>query len=159
MSLAPPPGSRGIDEVLAAARERLVRLDPEPAHLAARRGSVLVDTRPLGQREATGTIPGALVIDRNVLEWRLDPRSEARLPGADSYDTHYILFCQQGYASSLAAASLQDLGLHRATDLAGGFVAWRAAGLPVLRPAGPTRSDRHLVSAHPVAHAAPREDP
>lgn len=159
MSLAAPPGSRGIDQILAEARQKLVRLDPEPAHLAARRGAVLVDTRPVGQREATGTIPGALIIDRNVLEWRLDPRSDARLPVADSYDIHYILFCQQGYASSLAAATLQDIGLHRATDLAGGFVAWRAAGLPVLKPAGPHRGDRHLVSAHPVAHVAPREDP
>jgi rhodanese-related sulfurtransferase len=128
---------RSIDEILASARERLVRLDPEAAHVAARHdGAVLVDTRPVGQRDATGTIPGALIIDRNVLEWRLDPRCEARLPIADSYDTHYVLFCQQGYSSSLAAASLQDLGLHRATDLDGGFVAWRAAGLPVLGPAG-----------------------
>jgi rhodanese-related sulfurtransferase len=142
--------SRSIDEVLAAARERLVRLDPEGAHLAARSGAVLVDTRPVGQREATGTIPGALVIDRNVLEWRLDPRCEARLPIADSYDTHYILFCQQGYSSSLAAASLQDLGLHRATDMSGGFVEWRAAGLPVLPPPRPTPN---LVLAHP------REEP
>ncbi|GAA1888883.1 rhodanese-like domain-containing protein [Asanoa iriomotensis] len=141
---------RSIDEILEAARERLVRLDPEAAHVAARSGAVLVDTRPVGQREATGTIPGALVIDRNVLEWRLDPRCEARLPIADSYDTHYVLFCQQGYSSSLAAASLQDLGLHRATDLAGGFVAWRAAGLPVLPPPPPTPP---LVLAHP------REEP
>ncbi|MDG4826487.1 rhodanese-like domain-containing protein [Asanoa sp. WMMD1127] len=148
--------TRSIDEILEAARVRLNRLEPEAAHVAARTsGSVLVDTRPVGQREATGTIPGALIIDRNVLEWRLDPRCEARLPIADSYDTHYILFCQQGYSSSLAAASLQDLGLHRATDLAGGFVAWRAAGLPVLQPAGPARLESQLVGAHP----APREDP
>nr|WP_090800271.1 rhodanese-like domain-containing protein [Asanoa ishikariensis] len=145
--------SRSIDEILTVARERLVRLDPEPAHVAARAGAVLVDTRPVGQREATGTIPGALIIDRNVLEWRLDPRCDARLPIADSYDTHYILFCQQGYASSLAAASLQDLGLHRATDLAGGFVAWRAAGLPVLQPGAPVRPTPQLVGAHP------REEP
>ncbi|WP_116077134.1 rhodanese-like domain-containing protein [Asanoa ferruginea] len=145
--------SRSIDEVLEAARKRLVRLDPEPAHIAEREGgAVLIDTRPIGQREATGTIPGAVIIDRNVLEWRLDPRSDARLPFADSYDTHYILFCQQGYASSLAAASLQDLGLHRATDLAGGFIAWLAAGLPVLQP-GVTQAPQ-LVGAHP----APRED-
>jgi rhodanese-related sulfurtransferase len=148
--------SRSIDEVLEAARERLVRLDPEPAHVANREtGAVLIDTRPVGQREATGTIPGAVIIDRNVLEWRLDPRSDARLPFADSYDTHYILFCQQGYSSSLAAASLQDLGLHRATDLAGGFVAWLAAGLPVLQPGTPVGLAPQLVGAHP----APREDP
>ncbi|HEV7710859.1 MAG TPA: rhodanese-like domain-containing protein [Asanoa sp.] len=148
--------SRSIDEILEAARERLVRLDPEPAHIAEREaGAVLIDTRPVGQREATGTIPGAVIIDRNVLEWRLDPRSDARLPFADSYDTHYILFCQQGYASSLAAASLQDLGLHRATDLAGGFIAWLAAGLPVLQPGTPVGPAPQLVGAHP----APREDP
>ncbi|GIF71923.1 hypothetical protein Asi02nite_14410 [Asanoa siamensis] len=141
--------SRSIDEILEAARERLIRLDPEPAHLAAREGAVLIDTRPVGQREATGTIPGALIIDRNVLEWRLDPRCDARLPIAESYDTHYILFCQQGYSSSLAAASLQDLGLHRATDMSGGFVAWRAAGLPILPPPRPTP---------PLALAHPREE-
>ncbi|MEV4617574.1 rhodanese-like domain-containing protein [Asanoa sp. NPDC049573] len=147
---------RSIDEILEAARERLVRLDPEPAHLAAREGgAVLIDTRPVGQRDATGTIPGAVIIDRNVLEWRLDPRSDARLPFADSYDTHYILFCQQGYSSSLAAASLQDLGLHRATDLAGGFIAWLGAGLPVLQPGTLAGRPPQLVGAHP----APREDP
>jgi rhodanese-related sulfurtransferase len=141
--------TRSIDEILEAARARLVRLDPEAAHLAARAGAVLVDTRPIGQREATGTIPGALVIDRNVLEWRLDPQCDARLPIAVSYDTHYILFCQQGYSSSLAAASLQDLGLHRATDMSGGFVAWRAAGLPVLQPPRPAPPPAQLVGAHP----------
>jgi rhodanese-related sulfurtransferase len=77
-------------------------------------------------------VPGALHIERNVLEWRLDPRSDARLPEAAGYDTHLIIMCSQGYASSLAAASLQDLGLRQATDLAGGFMAWAAAGLPVL---------------------------
>ena len=151
--------SRSINEILDEARRRLVRLDPEPAHLAARTaGAVLVDTRPIGQRDATGTIPGAVVIDRNVLEWRLDPRSDARLPFADSYDTHYILFCQQGYSSSLAAASLQEIGLRRATDLAGGFVAWLAAGLPVLRPAPSTSTSDGCGpgEAHPRRRAVIR---
>lgn len=126
-----PAGSRGIDEILAQARSRLDRLDPARAHRAAAGGAVLVDIRPAAQRAAHGEIPGALIVERNVLEWRFDPRSDARLPVAGAYDLPVVVFCQEGYTSSLAAASLQDLGLHRATDLAGGFAAWRAAGLPV----------------------------
>jgi rhodanese-related sulfurtransferase len=127
---APPPDSRGIDEILAGARARLSRLDPAATADAIRDGAVLVDIRPAAQRAEHGEIPGAVVIERNVLEWRLDPRSDARLPFADSYDLAVVITCQEGYTSSLAAASLQDLGLHRATDLDGGFAAWRAAGLP-----------------------------
>jgi rhodanese-related sulfurtransferase len=82
-------------------------------------------------RVIEGEIPGAVVIDRNVLEWRLDPASEVRLPIA-SYDAWIVLFCNEGYASSLAAESLQALGIAKATDLAGGFRAWRAAGLPTI---------------------------
>lgn len=126
--------SRGIDEILAAARDRLVRLDPDRARTAQLAGAVLVDIRPIAQRTEYGEIPGALIIERNVLEWRLDPRSDARLPIADRYDLPVIVYCQQGYTSSLAAAALQDLGLHRATDLTGGFEAWRDAGLPVTVP-------------------------
>ena len=129
--LTPPPGSTGIDEILAAARARLDRVGPEAVAAAMRRGAILVDIRPAAQRAEHGEIPGAVIIERNVLEWRLDPRSGARLPFADSYDLEVIVTCQEGYTSSLAAAALQDLGLHRATDLAGGFAAWRAAGLPV----------------------------
>jgi rhodanese-related sulfurtransferase len=123
---------RGIDDVLAQARQQLRRLEPESAYAASRSGALLVDTRPVEQRRAHGEIPGALVIDRNVLEWRLDPACAARLPIADSYDLEVIVVCQQGYSSSLAAASLQALGLRRATDVVGGFDAWRAAGLPVI---------------------------
>lgn len=126
-----PPGARGIDEILDAARARLVRFDPWDAYAAQRAGAVLVDIRPAAQRARTGVIPGALVVERNVLEWRFDPASDARLPVADRYDLPVVVYCEEGYTSSLAAASLQDLGLHRATDLAGGIVAWRAAGLPV----------------------------
>jgi rhodanese-related sulfurtransferase len=122
---------RPIDEILATARDRLHRLDPVQAAAAIRDGALLVDIRPQQQQAAEGRVPGALSIERNVLEWRLDPRSDARLPEAAGYDTHLIIMCSRGYASSLAAASLQDLGLHRATDLAGGFMAWAAAGLPV----------------------------
>jgi rhodanese-related sulfurtransferase len=128
-----PAGSRGIDEILAAARSRLDRLRPVAAREAQLTGAVLVDIRPIAQRAADGQIPDALVVERNVLEWRLDPRSDARLPLADRYDLPVIVFCAEGYTSSLAAASLQDLGLHKATDLAGGFAAWQAAGLPVTR--------------------------
>jgi len=131
LSDAAPAGSAGIDEILAAARARLSRLDAHAVDEAVRRGAILVDIRPAGQRAEFGEIPGAVVIERNVLEWRLDPRSDARLPFADSYDLEVIVTCQEGYTSSLAAASLQDLGLARATDLAGGYAAWRAAGLPV----------------------------
>ena len=129
--LTPPPGSTGIDEILANARARLKRLNPHQVADALHRGAVLVDIRPAAQRAEHGEFPDAIVIERNVLEWRLDPRSDARLPFADTYDLEVIVTCQEGYTSSLAAAALQDLGLRRATDLAGGFAAWRAAGLPI----------------------------
>ncbi len=135
--MSPPPGSRSIDEILAAARARLTRVDPAAAREAQRAGAVLVDIRPAAQRADHGEIPGALIVERNVLEWRLDPRSSARLPIADSYDLPVIVVCQEGYTSSLAAAALQDLGLHRATDLDGGYAAWHAAGLPTRNPADP----------------------
>jgi rhodanese-related sulfurtransferase len=121
----------GIDELLAAARARLDRPDPERAAEMVARGAVLVDTRPGWQRAQEGDLPGALVIERNHLEWRLDPTSTARIPEAVDHDVTWIVFCSEGYSSSLAAASLQDLGLHNATDLDGGFRAWKAAGLPV----------------------------
>ncbi|MEU4559323.1 rhodanese-like domain-containing protein [Actinoplanes sp. NPDC023936] len=122
----PPPGSRGIDEILAQARSRLRRLDPAQTAAAMSEGAILVDIRPAAQRAEHGEFPDAVVIERNVLEWRLDPRSDARLPFANSYDLRVVVACQEGYTSSLAAASLQDLGLRRATDLAGGFAAWQA---------------------------------
>ena len=122
---------RGIDQVLADARARLDRLRPAEALAAQRAGAVLVDIRPAAQRLASGQIPGALVIERNVLEWRFDPHSDARLDIAH-YDLQVVVVCQEGYTSSLAAAALQDLGLHRATDLAGGIAAWLAAGLPTV---------------------------
>ena len=123
--------TRTVDELLAAARARLRRVNPMEAAAAVARGALLVDTRPLQSRQSEGAIPGALLIERNHLEWRLDPASDARIPEAVGYDVEVIVVCSEGYSSSLAAASLQDLGLHRATDLDGGFQAWRAAGLPV----------------------------
>ncbi|MGQ0629726.1 MAG: rhodanese-like domain-containing protein [Sporichthyaceae bacterium] len=128
---AAPAGSRSIDDILAEARRRLVRLTPHQASEAVADGALLVDIRPAAQRAAEGALLGALIVERNVLEWRFDPRSEARLPIADRYDLPVIVFCSEGYTSSLAAAALQDLGLSEATDLAGGFRAWQAAGLPV----------------------------
>jgi rhodanese-related sulfurtransferase len=120
-----------VDEMLETARARLDRVGPERAAELAARGARLVDTRPQWQREAEGTLPEALVIERNHLEWRLDPTSDARIPEATDHDVRWIVVCSEGYSSSLAAASLQDLGLHNATDLDGGFRAWKAAGLPV----------------------------
>ncbi|MGO8979328.1 MAG: rhodanese-like domain-containing protein [Streptosporangiaceae bacterium] len=136
-----PAGSRTIDEILAAARGRLRRLGPAEAQQAAGRGAALVDIRPQAQRATEGEIPGALLIERNVLEWRLDPASSARLPIA-RYDLQVIVVCSEGYTSSLAAAALQDLGVSRATDLDGGFRAWQAAGLPVT-PAAPAAAPGH----------------
>jgi rhodanese-related sulfurtransferase len=126
-----PPGSRSIDDLLAEARARLDRVSPLRASRAAREGAVLVDIRPAAQRAAEGEIPGALIVERNVLEWRFDPASGASLPQA-SYDLEVIVVCSEGYTSSLAAAALQDLGIRGATDLDGGFRAWQDAGLPVV---------------------------
>ena len=111
------------------------RLSSDEVHEAvAKTGAVLVDIRPEGQRAVEGGIAGALIVERNVLEWRLDPASSARLPIAADYDLQVIVFCSEGYTSSLAAAALQDLGLWRATDMVGGFHAWRAKGLPIVAP-------------------------
>jgi rhodanese-related sulfurtransferase len=126
-----PPGSRSIDQLLAEARARLDRLSPLQASRAASEGAVLVDIRPAAQRAAEGEIPGTLIVERNVLEWRFDPASGASLPQA-SYDLRVIVVCSEGYTSSLAAAALQDVGIRGATDLDGGFRAWQAAGLPVV---------------------------
>jgi len=121
-----------VDELLEVARAGLVRVAPADAAEAMAGGALLVDIRPVGLREADGEIPGAIVIDRNVLEWRLDPSSAHRIPEVDEHKT-VILVCDEGYASSLAAATLQQLGLPKATDLAGGFQAWRRDGLPVTK--------------------------
>jgi rhodanese-related sulfurtransferase len=123
---------RSIDEILAEARQRLRRLNPAQTREAMAHGAVLVDIRSVAQREEQGRIPGSLHVERNVLEWRFDPQSEARLPEATGYDVQVIVFCVEGYTSSLAAAALQDLGLTRATDLDGGFRAWEKAGYPVV---------------------------
>ena len=121
---------RTIADVLAAARARLTRLEPADAAAAVREGARLVDIRPGWQRLAEGTVPGAVVIERNHLEWRLDPASDARVDEAVDHDVAWVVLCSEGYTSSLAAAALQDLGIHRATDVVGGYRAWAEAGLP-----------------------------
>jgi rhodanese-related sulfurtransferase len=131
---ARPPGARSVDEILAAARSRLTRVTPGQAFSDIRAGAVLIDIRPAAQRTADGEIPGTVVIERNHLEWRLDPESDARLPWVTGYHLRPIVICAEGYTSSLAAAALQELGFARATDVAGGYLEWRAAGLPVARP-------------------------
>jgi rhodanese-related sulfurtransferase len=128
-------GALNIEQVLSAARARLRRLSPDEAYEAvAKTEAILVDIRPESQRATEGSIAGALVVERNVLEWRFDPASSTRLPVATDHDLEVIVFCSEGYTSSLAAAALQDLGLWRATDMVGGFHAWRATGLPLVPP-------------------------
>jgi rhodanese-related sulfurtransferase len=129
-----PDGARSIEEILAAAREQLARLTPEEAHAACAAGATLIDIRPAAQRAAAGEIPGSVVIERNHLEWRLDPASDARLPWVTGYDLRPIVICTEGYTSSLAASALKDLGFALATDVAGGYQAWQKAGLPTALP-------------------------
>jgi rhodanese-related sulfurtransferase len=118
-----------IDLVLRAARRRYRRLPAAEVPDALRRGAVLVDIRPQAQRFREGEVPGALIIERNVLEWRCDPSSDARLPEAVGDDVQWVILCSEGYTSSLAAAALLDIGLHRATDVIGGYHALVGAGV------------------------------
>lgn len=133
-------GPSRIDVLLDQARTGLGRLGPQEAARAQREGALLVDIRYAALRERDGLIPGAVVVERNELEWRLDPTCPHRLPeadradGADGTGVRAVVICNEGYASSLAARSLHALGLRHATDLDGGFQAWRAAGLPVEAP-------------------------
>ncbi|MFC8366676.1 rhodanese-like domain-containing protein [Streptomyces sp. NPDC057239] len=129
----PAGGAVGIDELLERVRAGYERVEPQAAYEATRTGeALLVDIRYAALRDRDGLVPGALVVERNELEWRLDPRGSHRLPEATSHDLRIVVICNEGYASSLAAESLHRLGLHRATDLVGGFQAWREAGLPVV---------------------------
>jgi rhodanese-related sulfurtransferase len=120
-----------VDDLLASARARIRRLDPHETAAACRRGALLIDIRPTVQRRWEGEVPGALVIERNVLEWRLDPASAHRLAQITDHDREIVVMCSEGYASSLVAATLVDLGFASAADLDGGFQAWVKAGLPV----------------------------
>ncbi|MBV9091381.1 MAG: sulfurtransferase [Mycobacteriaceae bacterium] len=118
-----------IDTLLDAARARLSRLQPQDVPAAVQRGAILVDIRPHAQRAREGALGVALVIERNVLEWRCDPTSEARLPQALNDDVEWVVLCSEGYTSSLAAAALRDLGLRRATDVIGGYRALKETGV------------------------------
>ena len=127
--LAPPTTTartarRTIEDVLESARTLLSRLTPAQARDRWAAGAIVVDIRPAAQRAVEGELPGALLVERNVLEWRFDPASDAALPIA-AYDLEVIVLCQEGYTSSLAAAALQELGVWRATDVIGGYAAWR----------------------------------
>ncbi|WP_405396947.1 rhodanese-like domain-containing protein [Streptomyces microflavus] len=125
------PEPVGIDELLERVRAGYDRIGPHEASAAAADGALLVDIRYAALRDRDGLIPGALVVERNELEWRLDPQGSHRAAEAVSHDLPVVVICNEGYASSLAVTSLRQLGLHRSTDLIGGFQAWRAAGLPV----------------------------
>ncbi|MEI4270423.1 rhodanese-like domain-containing protein [Klenkia sp. LSe6-5] len=125
-----PPGAVSVDELLAGARSRIERVTPQQAAARVAGGAVLVDIRPAAQRNREGWVAGATVVERNVLEWRFDPASDARLPEATGYDVDVVVLCSEGYTSSLAADALRSLGLATATDVVGGFHAWVAAGLP-----------------------------
>lgn len=129
----------GVDEALDDARRGVDRLSPEQAWAQVRAGALLVDTRTSAQRDRQGDLPGAIVIDRTVLEWRLDPTSPARIPEARDPDVRVVVICRQGYSSSFAAESLRRIGLSRATDVIGGVEAWLAAGLPLSAHAADVR--------------------
>jgi rhodanese-related sulfurtransferase len=144
--------ARTIADVLAEARRRIRRLDPSETQAAVDGGALLVDIRPVWQRAEFGEFPGALIIERNHLEWRLDPASDARIREAVDHEVEVVVACQEGYTSSLAAAALIDLGLHKSADLAGGFIAWRDAGLPTL--AGPATDYRGADLARPPARSS-----
>jgi rhodanese-related sulfurtransferase len=115
-----------IANILAEARRSLLRVTPEMLSSERENGTLIVDIRPVEQRQRDGDLPGAIVIDRNVLEWRLDPTSEHRIPQVTGYDIRIVVVCNEGYSSSLAAAVLQKLGLHQAVDMIGGYQAWLA---------------------------------
>lgn len=136
-------GVRSAEQLLAAARKRLRRVTPRQAYSALEDGALLVDIRLAEEREEQGVIPGALVISRNHLEWRLDPTSEARIPQATDHDRVVILFCVEGYTSSLAAATLQDMGFAHATDMEGGYMAWVREGLPTQAASSPSAVSQH----------------
>lgn len=148
--------SSRVDELLTGARSRLRRLPAQEVPAALSRGAVLVDIRPAAQRAFEGWVPGALVIERNVLEWRCDPTSDARLPQATGDDVEWVVLCSQGYTSSLAAAALQDLGLYRATDVIGGFQALESAGLTGGSPGSPGHAAARSYPESNLLAAVPR---
>lgn len=148
--------SSRIEAALAAARARLHRVQPADLPRVLARGGVLVDIRPAAQRAFEGPVPGALVIERNVLEWRCDPTSDARLPEATDDHVEWVIVCSQGYTSSLAAVALQDLGLHRATDVVGGFQALAPMLATARSPASPDHATARFSLESTLAAASPR---
>jgi rhodanese-related sulfurtransferase len=118
-------GRAAIDVVLEEVRSGLDRVEPADLASEVAAGALVIDTRPIEQRQRDGELPGALIIDRNVLEWRLDPTCPHHIAEADSANLRMIIVCDEGYSSSLAAASLRQLGIERATDLIGGIQAWK----------------------------------
>ncbi|MGY5011794.1 winged helix-turn-helix domain-containing protein [Streptomyces sp. 900105755] len=146
----PDTAHSSIDELLVRARARLRRLAPLDAARELADGALLVDVRADLVRRAEGEIPGSLVMDRNVLEWRLDPCSAWRIEEAVDHSLRAIIMCSQGYMSSMAAAGLHDLGLRRATDIVGGYEAWRAAGLPVV-PGGTLPGSYVAAAPSPIS--------
>ncbi|MFJ2595322.1 rhodanese-like domain-containing protein [Streptomyces erythrochromogenes] len=137
MTPVAPVAPLGIDELLERVRAGYTRVDAQEAYAASSAGALLVDIRYQALRERDGLIPQALVVERNELEWRLDPTGSHRAAEATGHELQVVVICNEGYASSLAAASLHALGLHRATDLTGGFQAWKSAGFPVVPGAAP----------------------
>lgn len=142
-----------VEELLEEARSRIERLTPVQAHAAVGQGATIVDIRPAWQRAADGEVPGSLIVERNHLEWRLHPASDARLVSAGT-SHRWIVLCTEGYTSSLAAASLRSLGID-AADVDGGIHAWRRAGLPIA--AGPTPVET-VVQPDPLMHHSPAPD-
>jgi rhodanese-related sulfurtransferase len=132
---------RTVDDLLADARSRLVRVTPEQAFAEVAAGARIVDIRPAWQREVDGEVPGALVVERNHLEWRLHPTSDARVAQAAA-GQRWLVLCQEGYTSSLAADALISIGVP-ATDIIGGVRAWRAAGLPIVATVTPPNTLVH----------------
>lgn len=131
-------GRRTLDELVADARARIERVEPEDALAAIEQGALLIDIRSDTDRKRDGIVPGSLHIPRTVLEWRLDPDSDWRNPHVGGVEQQILLLCDHGYSSVFAAATLVDLGFARAGDVVGGFAGWREAGLPT-KPAPPLR--------------------
>jgi rhodanese-related sulfurtransferase len=146
--VGPDAGTSAIDRLLAECRRGLDRVRPEDLAAESSAGALVVDTRPVEQRDRDGELPGAVVIDRNVLEWRLDPTSPDRIPEADDSQRRVIIVCNEGYSSSLVASTLQRLGLPNATDLEGGFQA-------LLRPAA--AAARGGVACGPGGESGPHQ--
>ena len=147
------------DDLLAEARRGLERLGPVEAAAAISSGALLVDVRSELQREGDGVVPGSVFFPRNVLEWRCDPDSPARDERVCDRARQLIVMCDEGYQSSLAAANLRRLGFERATDLAGGFQAWRAARLPVVPSSSPTSAVTRRSMSSRVARTSSRGRP